>query len=475
MAQVQIRDEHGTSIPRINIRISEGKHTSEQAIFDYDTDSSGNKGWPVPFWPVQDYTLHVNTPPGDIDPRYVSLSVHSPAPATGNWDDIKITLPFVPVPEPPPSTGMFPPEAGRLHMEGDTFRTEDNQPWQWRGFSLFLPYRRFLAGDDIRGDLRRLRAWGVNIIRVFGPLSWNELNGDYTHETFSTARLGEFFQLVGDEGLRIEFVPFCYLWGTAVERRAFAQTCFDIAAAHWNVVFEMVNEPAVGSKPDPKDVLVGVDRHGIPTAYGSYPREGQSFSTVDVLDFGTIHTIRDDAWFRKARHAQEFQASKKKGIVPDEPAKAIEPGNIGDPTLAPHPGFRYTGGKTNPDEFVWYGVISSLWGPGHTLHTEEGKWGCLLVPGTRQHEIVDAVSSQVWAKIDASWQLGSYTGSHLSSSPVDGKDLEIDGKDIWTYSSLHPDKALSVRCATHAPQPKPGWVEVERWGPSGSIVSLKKE
>lgn len=472
MPQVQVRDEHGTPVTKINIRISEGAKPQEQAIFDYDTDLAGNKGWPIPYWPVQDYTLHVNF--ADVDHRFVQVSHFAPAPPSGEWDNIPITLPHIAGPTPP--DGMFPPESGRLRIEGDTFRREDNSLWQWRGFSLFLAYRRMLAGEDIRPDLRKLRAWGVNLIRVFGPLPWAELNGDYTHLTFNRDRLGEFFTLVGEEGLRVEFVPFCYLWGTVQERRAFAQQMFDIAAQHWNVVFEMVNEPKVQAsfKPDPKDVLVGVNRHGVLTAYGYNPPLNAPLDPADVLDFGTIHTPRDSQWFRKARHSQEAQHASGKPFIADEPAKAIEPGNPGDPTNAPHPGFNYTGGKTNPDEFVWYGTICHLWTPGHTLHTEEGKWGCLPVPGTRQHQITEVVSRDVWAKQPADWQTGSYTGAHLSSSPVDGKDLVIDGQDIWTYSSLHPDKALSVRCAVSAPQPKPGWDEVDRWGPGGSVVSLRR-
>lgn len=377
------------------------------------------------------------------------------------------------LPPPPPQTGMFPPEQGRLHIIEDAFYTEDNEIWQWRGFSMFLAYRRFLAGEDLRPDLRQLRAWGANLIRVFGPLPWVE-TPDYRFESFNLARLGEFFSLVAEEGLRVEFVPFCYTFGNTQSRREFAQQCFTIMDEHWNVVAEMVNEPAVGDKPDPIDVLDGVDRKRVLTAYGYYPRENDPLSGVQVLDFATTHTVRDSAWFRKARHGQELQVNKGVPVVNDEPAKAIEPGNPGDPTNAPHPGFGYTGGKTNPDEFTWYGGVTALWQPGHTLHTEEGKWGCIPVPETRQWDITEAVSANVWAKIPAPVQVGRYTGAHLSSCPVDGKDLQINGRDIWTYASLHDTNAVGVRCAVSAPQPKPGWVEVERWGPGGSVVSVRR-
>lgn len=347
---------------------------------------------------------------------------------------------------------LFPPERGKLHIVGEHFYTEENELWQWRGYSWFLGYRRFCNGEDVTGDLRWLRAHGFNLVRVFGPLNWKE-TPDYTVEHFQFDVLGAFFDLLAYHGLRCEFVPGCYLFDGWP---AFLQKCYDIAAGHWNVLLERVNEPSVGKKPDP---LAKVDERSVLSAYGIYtPYTG----TYPTLDYSTIHTQRDDAWHRKARHAQEVQHKTGKPCISDEPAKAIEPD------------FNYPGGKRNPDEFVWHHGVCALWTAGSTLHTEEGKWGRVPVPGMRQYEIVEAVRDDVWLKIGPEWQTGDYAGAHMSKSPVDGKGLKINGKDIWTYSSVHDDKALAVRCAVHAPQPKPGWTVVDRWAPGGSIVQLKR-
>lgn len=60
MAQIQVRDKNGHPVPRVNIRYAQGSGTTDDAIFDVFTDLEGNTGWPIPFWPVGDYTLHVN-------------------------------------------------------------------------------------------------------------------------------------------------------------------------------------------------------------------------------------------------------------------------------------------------------------------------------------------------------------------------------------------------------------------------------
>lgn len=362
------------------------------------------------------------------------------------------------IPPTPPGSAVFPPESGRLHIEGTTFRTEDNQIWQWRGFSWFLGYRRFLAGEDITRDLQWLRGHGVNIVRIFGPLPWAQ-TPDYRAESFNVDRLGDFFQLVGEHGLRVEFIPICYRFDLAAQRQL-VQRIYDIAAGHWNVLIEVANEPHVNDT-DPVAILQGVNRRGVLSAYGLY---GSYYANPGgmppALDYVTIHTQRDSAWHRKARHAQEVQHALGKPTISDEPAKITEPD------------FDYPGGKNDPahtpDDAVWHGAITHLYTPGFTLHTEEGKWGRVPTPGMLQDTVVNAVLEQVWKRIGPEWQTGKYNGSHMSSSPVDFIP------NIWTYTSLHPDKALSVRCAVSAPQPKPGWVEVERWGPGGSIVSLRR-
>lgn len=458
MAQIQVRDSNGAPVPSVRVRFSEGTKSSDEAIYDNLTDLSGNSGWPIPFWPDADYTIHVNTQ--DVNARFGSASQLVPK---GYGGDVGIVLPFYAVPQPEPGAYPFPGETGRLRVEGQTFRREDGSLFQWRGFTWFLGFLRFCRGEDITPDLVWMRSLGVNIPRIFGPLPWAE-TPDYRVEHFDFWKLNDFLVLLKAYGLRSNW-SLCHYPGP--DWNTFLRRFYEIAANHPGVVVEAVNEPHVGEKPDPIAILKGVDRRGVLTAYGLYGKYYDSAPDLDpVLDFATIHVQRDSAWHRKARHAQEWQNSINKPVISDEPAKMTEPG------------FVYSGGKndpnTTPAEMVWHGTVCSLWTPGFTLHTEEGKWGRVPQPGMLQHTVCEAVKSDVWTRIDASWQTGQYKGAHSSGSPVDGDGLKINGQDIWTYSSVHPNRSLSVRCAFSAPQPINGWREVNRWGAAGSIVQLER-
>lgn len=373
---------------------------------------------------------------------------------TGNRD---VPIALTPRP-PPPDLFPFPAEAGRLRIAGERFLTEDGQLWSWRGYSWFLGFQRFSRGDDVTPDLRWLRAHGVNIVRIFGPLPWKE-TPDYRIESFDFDKLDAFLSLLESYGLRSN-------WSLGHYRhpglRAFAQRFFDVAGRHWSVVAEYVNEPHVGEKPDPLKDFAGVDRRGVPSSYGLYAEaiDGED-GWPQVLDFGTIHIPRDSAWHRRARIAQEVQHATGKPWISDEPAKITEPG------------FQYPGGKNDPAktpaEAVWHAGIAAIYTAGSTLHTETGKWGTVPQPGMLQHTVADAVRDQVWLKISPAWQEGQYSGSHMSTSPVDFI------RDIWTYSSIRGNQALSVRASDSAPpQAVRGWRVKERWGPSGSLLLLER-
>lgn len=392
----------------------------------------------------------------------------------GTWKEAILTTIPKPVPTPAPEPPIppdqpvypFPAEAGRLHIDGMTFRTEGGALWQWRGYSWFLGFLRYCRGEDVTPDLRWLRTMGFNLVRVFGPLPWKE-TPDYRPETFypRLGQLHEFFALVASAGLRCEFVPICMPFDRGLEQ-TITQGIFDVAAAHDNVVIEVANEPHV-NKTDPFAVLAGIDRRGVLTSsgvYGSYYATPASYPPV--IDYGTVHIQRDAAWHRKARHAQELQQEAKRPWISDEPAKITEPN------------FDYPGGKNDPAktpaEIVWHAAVCGLYTPGFTFHCEEGKWGRVPKIGMLQHTCAEAVRDAVFLRIGPEWQTGTYKGGHSSGSPVDGKGLKINGQDIWTYSSVHPNQALAVRCAFSAPQPQNGWTVVDRWGPNGSLVRLER-
>jgi hypothetical protein len=354
--------------------------------------------------------------------------------------------------------GLFPKESGRLHISGQHFYTEDNQLWSWRGYSWFLGYRRFLAGDDLTGDLKFFRANGINVVRVFGPLPWTQ-TPDYRQYNIDMSKLGAFFDLLAQWGIRCEFVPICYEF-LLKEQRKIVQAAYDAARGRWNVFIETCNEPHVNGT-DPIKIMEGINRNGVLSAYGLYQFYYNKSHPRAFLDYCTIHTTRDSAWARKARHAQELAAEYDIPCISDEPAKICEPD------------FDYPGGKNDPSltpqEAAWHFGVLALWTPGGTFHCEDGKWGRVPMAGSLQRRTLEAVVQSVWTRIDPSWQSGHYNGSHLkSSTPVDFIE------DVWTYTSLGSKRALSVRIGVGQPemQARNGWTITSRFGPGNSFATL---
>ena len=106
MAQLQVRDAQGRGIPNIRLRFSVGTEPSDKAIYDNITDSAGNTGWPVPYWPITTYTIWANTPPSDVDTRYTSDSI-----VVNDGQDHQIVLASttLPIVWPPAPRASLPP------------------------------------------------------------------------------------------------------------------------------------------------------------------------------------------------------------------------------------------------------------------------------------------------------------------------------------------------------------------------------
>lgn len=92
MPQLQVRNLRGDGIPGINVRISPGEQGPETAIFDYEMDASGNKGWPIPYWPNRDWSFHANYDGYSVpsNPRYLPASLYLTAAETR--DNVVIAL-----------------------------------------------------------------------------------------------------------------------------------------------------------------------------------------------------------------------------------------------------------------------------------------------------------------------------------------------------------------------------------------------
>ena len=73
--------------------------------------------------------------------------------------------------QPAEESRPFPPERGRLRVEGPRFYDANNEIWRWRGATQFLLFARYLNGENITPQLDWLVASGFNVIRVFGEVA----------------------------------------------------------------------------------------------------------------------------------------------------------------------------------------------------------------------------------------------------------------------------------------------------------------
>jgi hypothetical protein len=240
MSQIQIRDRNNRALPLINIRLSLGQDGPEDSIFDYETDNAGNKGWPVPFWPTRDYTLHINK--RNIDIRYQSLEVYVPTPSSGNYDDVQIIL---------NRTSLE-----KLQINSKRLYTVSGRSTFIKGETGFLDYFRFLRGEDIRPLLEQSESLGSNCRRNFlmtmntgvaagiGPCNPEDF-GNAFYDKFS-----EFMSLYNEYGLYGYFSIFpdnglFPAWaGNTSKQITHWNKLGDIAKNIDNVfAFELTNEP----------------------------------------------------------------------------------------------------------------------------------------------------------------------------------------------------------------------------------------
>lgn len=205
MSQIKIKDNQGRPVADCNIRISSGRKSSDEADFDIETDSAGAQGWPIPHWPITDYTLHVNFR-GVLD-GYEAKSVYVPKPANGEYPDIEVTLTYAPVVT----------QLSRLHIEGTRFVNEEGERVFMKGATFFSGYWRFLeeGPESIRPSLEELKGLGCNMIRVFG-MSFYVQQNLFGKAPFNPANYGNrfydelpaFLALAAEYGMYVYFSVF---------------------------------------------------------------------------------------------------------------------------------------------------------------------------------------------------------------------------------------------------------------------------
>jgi len=181
VSQIQVRDDQGAGIPRINIRIAEGTKSSEEAIFDVFTDDAGNTGWPIPFWPVQDYTLWINT--HNVKPAFGNVSHFVSGVSIHSGQNIVIVLPRTAAPPiDPPVPGDLP--KGIVRPSGRML-LDDNGPRHFLSTTLMWSnwgYRE--DRDRLKANLAYCQSFALDGIRTLGSVMGDSWEGRKTDPTW---------------------------------------------------------------------------------------------------------------------------------------------------------------------------------------------------------------------------------------------------------------------------------------------------
>lgn len=167
MAQLKVRDENGAGVQGIGIRIAIGSGSSDEAVFDVVTDKEGNQGWPIPFWPIQRYALHVNMREANGTPLRHNPLFGETRVIVDHGNDVDIVLPTA---ENAPATGEL-ERLVRIDTAAHRFITESGRPQFLRGTTSYLLYKRFLDGEDLRPLLDQYQELGINLVRLFGMVT----------------------------------------------------------------------------------------------------------------------------------------------------------------------------------------------------------------------------------------------------------------------------------------------------------------
>lgn len=440
--QIKLRDSNDQPIPLINIRISQGDASSDDAIFDIFTDYAGNTGWPIPFWPTGLYTLYVNY--ANIIEQYTQTAVAVRIPTE---DDILIVLERIPdsVPLPIPE----PTIKGRVVPDGKVFRL-DGAIWPWRGVTDFMLFRDYLDGKDLSPVLNQRRSVGANLVRVLGMAYNIPVNAGRTKFVGDPTKVKEFVDYVAGFGLRVEFTALAdaqlLMPNQEVQKSFILRVLEDLPETAF---LEYANEPFKN----------GVDPKGIGRIQTSTVLTSGIYDWNDPdswFDYVTVHEDRSDEWPRKSR-TDEWADHAGRTSVWDEPMGANE---VNQP-----------GRRSNvPEDFYDLGAGIALHGGGMTFHSEAGLNSELWGP-VQQECATQCFAAMASVPLEA--PLCHYTRGGLSDCPI----LHSDTLSLRTFAQLDGNKAVAevVRPApTWEAKAVSGWRIVSQSGPNGRLIFLER-
>ena len=380
--------------------------------------------------------------------------------------------PLEPLAPPVPEPGPIEPaqEFGILRVDRPTIRDENGDCWQWRGFTDFLLFYRFLCGIDITPFLTERISLGANILRVFSMVGWDECQPPFYPQNWGDAyyaKLREFADRLALAKLRLELTVFAdagLVMPDATERKDHLRRCLTALSGCWNVVIEIGNETfktsnLPGGDAEAIDLAHAAQGHGFLIASGEY----DSWPPDPTADYGTSHCDRTTDWPRKCKDLKDrCDESGQTPWIGDEPMGANE---------VYEPGRR----DTDPDNFAWYASGSQMFGPGATFHCEDGIHSRTPIGSTQAACARAFFWALDWTPVDAlvmPYQRGGDPGTGgIGEMPIEHTDLSIDPEHgaVRSYCKGNGTQewCIAIQCG---PQwtaiPRDGWrvVSVPRRG-----------
>jgi hypothetical protein len=260
-----------------------------------------------------------------------------------------------PAPEAPPSLISL----QRLHVDGRVFRTEDGQPWRYKGVSAFQLLDRYVRGEDLGPFLRAYA--GFNVLRVwpYVPVA------DWGAKAWGAPPSGvirDFIAAMGRQGFYVELT---LLTSDDAEHLAWAQAVVPQiidGGCPANLLLEAGNEPTTHKAINTAALRGVLAASGCLYASGDYEDSSRAFGSYLVA-----HTSRDSEWPRRAHDALEYFNGGGPN-TPQDPAHRV-PVVLDEPTK-----FGDSGIAFQPADWRAYFGAASLLGAGATFHSETGKY-----------------------------------------------------------------------------------------------------
>lgn len=314
------------------------------------------------------------------------------------------------------------PAVQPLQASGRIFRTQDGQPWRWRGVSAFALLDRFAKGQDISDTLNAYK--GYNVLRVWpyvpakdwGAKAWDVQSADVTRKFLAAmAAKGWYVELT----LLTDDDPARLAWAKAFLPQLVAGGC------PANLLVELGNEPTTHKSINTAALRAAADASGCLYASGNYEDSAKAFGSYLVT-----HTTRDNEWPRRSHDCLDFYNGGGPNLPSDPPHHV--PCVLDEPAKAQDV-------AQNADDWRGYFGAGSLMAAGATFHSETGKFG---LPPTPAEAVLAAAALEALNAFPADAPLGAY------SRPVENS--------LRTYA-IGP---YMVRVRPTSPTPGAGWQRI---------------